>query len=340
MQDVADAMGVGKATVSRAFRGNPKCGPVLREKILKKAEEMGYRPDGLQSLHMARLRGDPGRVEKGLVIAVLDFSEKSRWGIAESGGGKSMLKGAASRADSLGLKTEVLTPVRDCISLSRLRRILQGRGIRGLIIGPMPEAGSSLEFDFSGFATIAIGHSLESPRLHRVSHNQYSAMWQAMEALRESGYRRIGLAVGDDIEERIFWRRQAAYRSFCRKHSDLATIPRFVYPREPYDAASWRANFGGLQEWVAQHNPEVVIGLSDWIPAALRSGGYKVPGDILFFHASLIPGDNKIEFPGIDPPWEQIGAVAVEQIFGQWARFEHGVPETPIELDLDGKVLL
>lgn len=44
MQDVADAMGITRNTVSKAFNNSDGIAPGTREKILQKAAEMGYKP--------------------------------------------------------------------------------------------------------------------------------------------------------------------------------------------------------------------------------------------------------------------------------------------------------
>ena len=41
-KDVAEACGVSRITVNRALSGNENVKPETREKILKKAQEMGY----------------------------------------------------------------------------------------------------------------------------------------------------------------------------------------------------------------------------------------------------------------------------------------------------------
>ena len=45
--DVADMLGVSRATVSRALNGTSGVGPELREKIVAFANEIGYRPNPL-----------------------------------------------------------------------------------------------------------------------------------------------------------------------------------------------------------------------------------------------------------------------------------------------------
>ena len=44
-KDVAEACGVSRITVNRALSGNENVKPETREKILKKAQEMGYVPN-------------------------------------------------------------------------------------------------------------------------------------------------------------------------------------------------------------------------------------------------------------------------------------------------------
>jgi LacI family transcriptional regulator len=45
MQDIADACGVTRATVSRALRGSPGVGTSMRTQIIATAERLGYRPN-------------------------------------------------------------------------------------------------------------------------------------------------------------------------------------------------------------------------------------------------------------------------------------------------------
>ena len=45
LQDIADACGVTRATVSRALRGSPGVGAAMRARITETAERLGYRPN-------------------------------------------------------------------------------------------------------------------------------------------------------------------------------------------------------------------------------------------------------------------------------------------------------
>ncbi|NED59360.1 LacI family transcriptional regulator, partial [Streptomyces sp. SID10244] len=54
MQDVADRVGVSKATVSLVFRKAPGVGDKTREEVLRAAEILGYRMNRAAALMTAR----------------------------------------------------------------------------------------------------------------------------------------------------------------------------------------------------------------------------------------------------------------------------------------------
>lgn len=331
MQDIADAMGVSNATVSRAFRGDPKCGSELRAKILKKAEEMGYEVDAMQSLHMRRLRSGAG--SHAPVIALLDWCPLELWGAKR----ERIIQGATEEANKHGIKLEVINLITNPMSTERLREVLHARGVRGLIIGVIPTPESNLDLDLSGISTVCLT-SMQHPQLHVISDNQYVNLWRGLEALRGKGYRRVGLAIADQVEDRYYWRRQAALFAFCQKHQDMAPAPLFTYPRHLGEEEKQREIHPAFLDWVKNEKLDVVMGISNWIPEVLKAGGYRVPEDVLFFLCSS-QGPGTTDAPaGIHPRWSKIGAAAVDMVYGQWARFEYGVPESPIQLELVGDV--
>jgi len=55
--DVAEMLGVSRATVSRALSGSPGVGPELRQKIIDFTEEIGYKPNSVaQSLSKGKMK--------------------------------------------------------------------------------------------------------------------------------------------------------------------------------------------------------------------------------------------------------------------------------------------
>lgn len=332
MQDVADALGVAKATVSRAFRNHPKCGAELRARILAKAQEMGYTPDPLQRVHMAQVRAGRPEAAAGTVIWMLDYLPyENRVEVCASN--SRFMRGARARAESLGLKLEMFRPQDHGFDDAALKRVMRARGISGAIVAPMRRAHSTLDLDFEGVAAVAIAHSLERPVLHRVSHDHYKAIWAAMDRLRELGLKRVGLAVGAPLAERLGWRWHAAYAEYCRAHTDMVKAP----PLESVWFLNHDAMRDGALAWAKRHRFDVVMSVDSWINDALKSDR-KTRG-VRYCELDWYPGKTNGAYLRIDQNFEQLGAAAVEEVVAQWGRQEYGVPKEPKTILLSGKLL-
>lgn len=337
MQTIADELGVGKVTVSRAFRGDPKCGAVLREKILAKAAELGYVPDPLQRVHMAQVRGGQPAEAAGMVIGFVDMHFPG-YRIETCPANGRFVRGARARAEKLGMRLEVFRPVEEGWSAEQFRRVLFTRGIHGLVIGPMPEAHSRLELDLTGIAVVAIAHSLESPVLHRVGHNHYESTWNALAYLYAQGRRRFGLVVPENLMERVGQRWHAAYHEFCRSHQGVKPLPSINFDAHTRDREETFAHAAEVLAWVKKYKIDTVFGLSALIVDILREGGYQVPEDVLYFDLDTYPEKSKEPLRGIDQDYEGIGATALDEVVAQWGRREYGVPNVAKTILLQGRV--
>ncbi|MCX7914765.1 MAG: LacI family DNA-binding transcriptional regulator [Verrucomicrobiae bacterium] len=56
LEQVARAAGVHRTTVSRALRNHPGIPPATRDRIVKIAKQLGYRPNPLVSIYQAYVR--------------------------------------------------------------------------------------------------------------------------------------------------------------------------------------------------------------------------------------------------------------------------------------------
>ena len=108
-------------------------------------------------------------------------------------------EGAARRAHELGFQLENFWLKEPGMSPARLTQILKTRGVRGLIVGPLENLRETPELPWSDFALVALGYSLHTPAVSRVSHAHFGAMNRAMEELIARGYRRIGYVTTADI---------------------------------------------------------------------------------------------------------------------------------------------
>lgn len=335
MEDIAVALGVSKMAVSRALRGLPSCGRELRERVAAKAAELGYRPDPLQSLHMARLRGRGG--EAGTVIALLDLLTPP--GAKSLAVSSPMVAGMVRRAEALGIGTEVFSLLPMGIGLERFRQVLAARNIHGLIILPLPFTHTVLEFDFAGISAAGVSYSLEAPALDRVAHDHYGAMWEAMALFERRGRRRVGLALSEAVDDRVGRRWHAAYYEYCRGHAGMKAAPTFGMPDEWALHRAGEIDAGALGAWIAKHRIEVVCGLSPLLIPAIEAAGCAGPGGVAYFDLDTFPGKGGIPHEGIDQCYDELGAAAVDVVVGKWARQEYGVPSRPKKILLPGGIV-
>ena len=339
MQDIAEALGVAKSTVCRGLQGHPKCGPALRAKILAKADELGYRPDPLQRVHMAQLRG--GRVADGTVIGMLDLYN-SDWSIERNPSNRRFAIGARNRAEELGMALEIFSPLAESYDLERLRRILFARNIRGLIIPPLPQAHTHLDFDFSGISAVAIAYTLEAPDLHRVSHNHYAVTWAALEYLHGVGKSRVGLAISDSMQERVGQRWHAAHHEFYRSCRKANPASSFTFDSNDDERQARRHWFEPFCTWIEQNQLNAVLGIDPWMVKALKWRGWRVPEEVTYLDMDWYAGKAQIpsNCPVVNQNFEGIAAAAVDEIAAMWGRREYGIPTQPKSILLAGSIQL
>jgi len=324
LQDIADRAEVSKATVSLALRNHASIPLSTRERIQQLAREMGYRPNplvsALMSYHRATHVGRPTHLTLAMIV---NFARRSDWECYLS---DDLLASATARAEQLGYQLEQFWLGDLKVTGQKLSSILFTRGIPGVIVAPLPAARGHLEMDWANFASVAIGHSLLQPLIHRVTTNRFLAMRMAVQRLRKMGYRRLGLAMHADQDSRVdhqwgaafIWEQEQAAAS-------VRTVPLVIEEREWTEAR--------FAKWFKANRPEVILSYEPAIIGWLKNLGRRVPEDVGFVH--LWNPDRSGEFAGIyhDPP--AIGAAAVDFLVGGIQRNERGLPAAPQTLLLD-----
>src|SRR5262249_46564760 len=112
--------------------------------------------------------------------------------------------GLKARAESLGFAFgRVEIPARS----APLQRILRSRGVEGLVLLPMPRQSNLaglLEWD--QFSVVSVTSSVVAPGFHSITPNHYDNMLSACRRLAADGFRRIGLAISREWDERVHHR--------------------------------------------------------------------------------------------------------------------------------------
>lgn len=305
--------------VSLALRGHPSIPEATRERVRAAAARLDYRPDpALAALNHYRHQRIP--TAPGYVLAYVTCFEK-RNGWQQSPFFRRAYRGAFEQAEQLGYRMEHVWLAEPGLTGERFAQVLEARGIRGMVIAPLPQPASRLELPWDRFSCVAIGPSLISPVLNSACGDQYQAIMLALDRLREKGYRRIGLMVHPDADRR----HQGKYQAAVAFTATPETPPPLV-AADPSD--------GELRGWLRRHRPDVVISDVDANLDRLVRLGFRVPQKIGF--ASLVRSGRR-EISGVETFPEQIAGAAVLRLQQMLYGNETGVPEYPSCTFLPGK---
>ena len=313
MQQIADVVGCSRMAVSLALRNSPKISAATTARIRKVADEMGYRPNPMVSALMTQLRH--GRtVKRPTTIAyVTAYPTEDGWRVP--GLFTEFHTGVKKRAEALGYKLEEYWLRRPGLSEKRFCDVLYARNVLGLVIAPLPSGGGTLALDWPRFATAAIGYSVTSPNIHRASNDQYSTIRLAVAELTRLGYRRIGLAMTRDGDERVKNNWSAGMLV------EQSLIP--MEQRVPVLLAD-----GPFEEafaaWFSHYRPDVVLTQSWQCRRVLKDLGVGVPEDAGI--ANLGVTAEEPQWAGMNQNAELVGAAALDLVDAQLRRNEYGIP--------------
>ena len=325
LQDVADAVGVHRTTAARALSNTPGINAETRAAVQAAAERLGYRANPLVAALMRARRS--GRQEKGQVIAYLTCHPTRHGWRPPADPRPDFFPGAQARAAEFGYRLEDFWLKAQNMSPERMAAILRTRGIHGVLVGRLPVGQRELDFDFAPFSSVALGLTLESPRLHHVAEDHFFTARHAMMQCIERGYRRIGLvwATRNDYA-RVGDRWLGGFA--CQQHRlpERDRLPPFE--RDDDQAAFHR--------WLREHRPDALLSTNAAATARwLQSAGWRTPQDVGL--VDLRWNDPASGITGIRYHAPRLGALAVDMLVGLLHRHESGVPVDPHEVLLKGE---
>jgi LacI family transcriptional regulator len=318
LRDIAVRCRLSTAAVSLALRNHRSIPDGTRSRVKNASEAMGYRPDpALAALNFYRHNRLSNA--KGNVLAyVTCFDSRNGW--QEFPFFQRAYDGARERAKYLGYRIEDVWLNEPGLSPDRFGSILENRGIRGIIIAPLPRPASKLDLPWQKFSCVTIGPSLVDPELHSSCGNQYQAMLLALDELRLLGYRRIGLILDPDADRRHQRKYQAA----------LAIAD--VGKAQPLIAS--HPNDTEIKAWLKKEKPDAVVANEDSMYDRLIGLGASIPSKLGF--ASVVRSGRKA-ISGVETFPEQIAAAAVNRLQQMLYENELGIPELPGCMMLPGK---
>lgn len=325
MREIAKQLGVSAMTVSRALSNSPKVSLDTQKWISREAARMGYRTNPyLRSWMADRKRKTAG--PRQVSLALLNYWKPSSL-MQSRLHCRQIHDGCLERARELGYQIDSISVGESGLSASRLDKVLQSRGIRGLLIPPLPASHAHLRLDCSQYSAVTMGFTLRFPDLNRVTLNPSAAMQLMIRQLKRARYRRIGMIVSKFAAGRLNNQHVGNFLLYQETIAPEERVPllwvgRIAEPKE-------------VREWVKKYRPQVIIGENEGSYPLLKNAGFAIPEELalaVFSRYEEACTHLGVNLSGIDLGNRLVGKHAVEMVANQVERLEYGVPSLPMTL--------
>lgn len=315
MQTIADRLGVNKATVSLALRGNPSISKATRERVAALAAELNYRPDPAISA-IASLRWSSGSSDKHRAIAYLCHRVPLNKHIEYS-----FFPGAQRRAEELGYRLEHFF-LDDYPSPEAITRVLYSRGIRGILVAQIqnPESTRAMGIDWSKFTAVCCGIGRVRPPLHTVTSDDFANTRIIWEIVAQAGCPRVGAALhshhppaeGD-------WQRLGATTAALRLLSidGAGEIP---INTDPLPSRQ------GIIAWYEKYRPKTIVAFNPGVGRALVKHGVRIPEEAQFVAIETVADS---PWSGIVKDSHHVGYTAMDILYNEIRQNHWGLPDEP-----------
>lgn len=318
LRQLAHELGLSHTTVSEALRGSSRVKPATRDKVLEAATSLGYVRNPLAGALMSEMRRSRAGTFRG-VLAVLDLDGPDGRPSGPISYHRELTRGATQRAEELGFKADTFAVGQGDLSLERLDKILQSRGIGGIFLLPVRVAPDLTRLDWTHFSGIYSDYVIERPGLHSVCPDHYRSMLTALDRLSALGYKRPGLVMGAAHDSRILFRWEAAYHAYQTHHDGMTRLPPLI-TTDPQQDEFIRWFHTVKCDVVLSHNPAV----KTWMEAA----GARVPETHGFCCLNVL--NSKEPCAGLDLQPHLLGVRGMELLINMVLRNEWGAPEQPM----------
>ncbi|MGJ8640103.1 MAG: hypothetical protein ACSHYA_12005 [Opitutaceae bacterium] len=314
-KDIALRLGLDHSTVSLALRNSNKISKERCLLIQKTAAEMGYSVNAAAA-NLAKHRFASSKAPVTAALGWLNcWPDPRRLHTLQEF--ELYWKFAKETAARFGYHLEEFI-VEGEMTLERTQRIMQTRGIRGILIPPHPETGINFEsFDWSQFSALRFGRSVKCPAAHTVAADQVGNMVRAFKEVVNRGYKRIGMVdVSAHLDRYNF---DAGYLKAQAISSGLACLP--IFRINVGDKSKNQANFN---LWLKRERPDAVIAATGGVTGLLEGAGVTIGEGIGLAAMSIL--DTRID-AGIYQNSEEIGRVAALSLIAQIQDNDIGVPD-------------
>ncbi len=313
MQDVANACHLSKMTVSLALKNDVRVKKETKKLVLQKAAELGYKSNPYVSVLMAQLRTSSKR-KASPVIAFLNLKNPPE-DLHANNAGKNYYMGAKARAESLGFRLEEFSPFAKGMTLERLEKIFYTRNLHALLLTPADHRHTHIDLHWERYAAAKFGFTVDRPDVHSVTTDHFQSVQLLTNELFSLGYRHMGLALPDSMNDRVDHRWAGAFLYCQWNYAKKAKLELFVPTK--WDKASFL-------KWFKSKRPQVVISYDPIVPTWLEEAGYAIPEDVGY--ATVDWSRDYPHFSGINPHPQRVGRLGIDLVIEQVHRNEYGIP--------------
>ena len=305
-------------TVSLALRGARGVSAATAARVRTAAEARGYYPDPelTRLAHLMRTGRAPGF--RSTLAFLNPFPERDRAEWEDYFGG--LWRGAKARAELLGYRLEQHWLREPGLTLRRLSEILSARGIKGILLAPMPDGAALPALQWQRFAGVALTDSPVITNLTRVGPDNAGAMNLCLRRLSSLGYRRPGLIAPKPFDERTQYHHSGPFLRWLYEHK----LENDLLVDTDVDALR-------LEDWIRRWRPDVVI-CNHPHPWAKRweEAGVRVTPPPAF--VSLAWSGRHRNYAGVDKRTEVIGAHGVDMLIAAMTQGRIGFQSDPLTL--------
>lgn len=335
-QDIADKLGLSKATVSRALTGRAQVSEDTRDKVLQKAQELGYRPDPtLRALSSLRWSQHPeARATYRIALVTLDWMKQPTK--TKSHVDPSHL-GVFERAAELGLEVDSLQ-VKGAANLMSFGKSLYHRGYDAILFG-MRCPVEDWKFPYEKFPCIAISAMHPALRIHQVTSDWFNAVSIAIEEVLGRGYRRPAFAFyrrrNPGIDERIFAAMVNGRRRFQQQLGSMPSI--FEYPPEILDEPDseyYERDRARFLDWYRAERPDVIIDAGFFTYWWLGDAKIAVPEEVGNLRLMRPWSEESVHVSAINHNFHQQGRTAIDILYNLIQTGSRGSPSHPMRITI------
>lgn len=330
LREVAARAGVHHTTASRALKNDPRICQETMDKVRSVAAEMGYMPDPMLSALNAYRHASRQSAFHGTIGWITNHSTRDGW--RRSICYERYFEGASAELLRHGYRLEEFWLQEDGMTARRSSQILLNRGIRGLLICPLPVSRGHLSLQWKQFAAVSFGYSLLRPKLHIFSAAHYRSMITSLRSLRKMGYRRIGMVSAADMDERMDRMWTAAYRTELPLLPESQDIPIALLKGDSNSLDNHHKE--QFLKWYRLHKPDAILSPTSPVMEWLLEEGYDIPRQVGVVNASL---QLEERLSGLVEASRETGAAAASFLVSMLQRGDYGLPAVPQRILLEGR---